>query len=73
MPTDPLRWRIEPTDHGTLYRLTHDAVGDDAELAATWHALLLQLDMYLAAGQLLPAEPADWIEPYRAALATAAP
>ena len=47
---DPLRWDVEPTDHGTVYRLTHEAIGDDAELAATWHALLVQLDMYLAAG-----------------------
>ena len=27
------------------------------ELAATWHALLIQLDMYLAAGQLIPVDP----------------
>ena len=45
---DALRWDVEPAEHGTLFRLTHEAIGDDAELAATWHALLLQLDMYLA-------------------------
>lgn len=36
----------------------------DAELAATWHALLLQLDMYLAAGQLIPIDHRQWIEAY---------
>lgn len=42
---DPVRWDMEPTEHGTRYRLTHDAIGDDAEPVATWHALLIQLDM----------------------------
>ncbi len=64
---DPVRWVIEPTDHGTLYRLTHDAVGD-AELAATWHALLIQLDMHLAAGQLIPVDHKRWIAAYEAVL-----
>jgi len=67
-PMGELRWDVEPTDAGTLYRLTHPAVGDDAELAATWHALLIQLDMYLAAGQLVPVEAGDWVEAYRAVL-----
>jgi uncharacterized protein YndB with AHSA1/START domain len=66
--TDALRWDIEPTEHGSLFRLTHEEVGDDAELAATWHALLLQLDMYLAAGMLVPVEPKLWVDAYRAAL-----
>jgi uncharacterized protein YndB with AHSA1/START domain len=61
---DPVRWDIEPTEDGTLYRLTHQAIGDDAELAATWHALLIQLDMYLAAGQLIPVAPKRWVSTY---------
>lgn len=68
MATEALRWDIEPADHGTVFRLTHEAVGDDAELAATWHALLLQLDMYLAAGVLVPVDPKLWVDAYRAAL-----
>lgn len=61
---EPVSWDIEPTEHGTLYRLTHRAIGDDAELAATWHARLTQLDMYLAAGQLVPVEPKLWLADY---------
>ncbi|MGH9138165.1 MAG: SRPBCC family protein [Acidimicrobiales bacterium] len=61
---DPLRWDITATEHGTAYRLTHDAIGDDAELAAIWHALLVQLDMYLAAGQLVPVNHKGWISAY---------
>lgn len=63
---DPLRWDIEPTEHGSVYRLTHGAIGGDAELAATWHALLIQLDMYLAAGQLVPVDHNAWIADYEA-------
>jgi uncharacterized protein YndB with AHSA1/START domain len=65
---DPVRWDVAGTDHGTVYRLTHERIGDDADLAATWHALLIQLDMYLAAGQLVPVEPKPWIPAYESAL-----
>jgi uncharacterized protein YndB with AHSA1/START domain len=61
---EPIHWQVEPAASGTLYRLTHDRIGDDATLAATWHALLIQLDMYLAAGQLVPVEPKPWIDAY---------
>lgn len=61
---EPVRWEVEPTAYGTIYRLTHEGIGGDAELAATWHALLIQLDMYLAAGQLVPVEPKPWVDPY---------
>jgi uncharacterized protein YndB with AHSA1/START domain len=64
-PADALRWDVEPSDPGTVYRLTHAAVGSDADVAARWHALLIQLDMYLAAGQLVPVAPDDWVGPYR--------
>lgn len=65
---DPVRWDIEAAEHGTLYRLTHQGIDRDAELAATWHALLVQLDMYLAAGQLIPVEPKRWVTAYEQAL-----
>jgi uncharacterized protein YndB with AHSA1/START domain len=65
---EPLQWDVEPGATGTLYRLTHSGIGADPELAATWHALLIQLDMYLAAGQLVPVEPKPWIEAYARAL-----
>ena len=62
---DPLRWDVEPTEHGTVFRLTHEAIGSDAELAATWHALLIQLDMQLASGALVPVDPKTWVDDYR--------
>jgi uncharacterized protein YndB with AHSA1/START domain len=65
---DPVRWEIERTEHGTLYRLTHASVGHDAEQAATWHGLLIQLDMYLAAGQLVPVDGTHWVKAYEALL-----
>ncbi len=65
---DPVQWDVEANDNGTLYRLTHRAIGDDAELAATWHALLIQLDMYLAAGQLVPVEAKHWVAAYEEVL-----
>jgi hypothetical protein len=65
---DPVHWEIEAVEVGTRYRLTHHAVGDDAELAATWHALLVQLDMYLAAGQLVPVPHQQWVPAYDALL-----
>jgi hypothetical protein len=64
--SDPLRWEIEPAEHGTTYRMTHGAIGADADLAATWHALLIQLDMYLAAGQLVPVDHKSWVDAYAA-------
>ena len=56
---DPLRWDVEPTEHGTVFRLTHEAIGSDAELAATWHALLIQLDMQLAVRGARARRPED--------------
>jgi uncharacterized protein YndB with AHSA1/START domain len=68
LAADPVRWLVEPTEHGSLYRLTVDAIGDDAERAARWHALLVQLDMYLAAGQLVPVEHKGWVADYESVL-----
>jgi hypothetical protein len=61
----PLKWEIEPVEHGAIYRLTHRDAGDDPGLAATWHARLLQLDMYLAAGEAIPADPERFTARYR--------
>jgi uncharacterized protein YndB with AHSA1/START domain len=48
----PAELRVEPTAFGSLYLVrVPDA---DAATAARWHGLLLQLDMFLAAGQLVP-------------------
>jgi uncharacterized protein YndB with AHSA1/START domain len=63
-----LRWDLEPADVGTVYRLTHTGVGSDAALASRWHALLIQLDMYLAAGQLVPADSGQWVDDYERVL-----
>ena len=61
---EPVQWEVEPAGNHTVYRLTHQGIGDDAQLAATWHALLIQLDMYLAAGQLIPVDPKPWVDAY---------
>jgi uncharacterized protein YndB with AHSA1/START domain len=63
--SEALRWAVEPAEVGSRFTLVHDGIGADAELAATWHALLIQLDMYLAAGQLVPVDPKPWVDDYR--------
>lgn len=65
---DPLHWDVEAFEHGTRYALTHDGIGGEATRAAAWHALLVQLDMYLAAGQLVPVDPKQWVPAYEALL-----
>jgi uncharacterized protein YndB with AHSA1/START domain len=65
---EPVTWEVEPGATGTVYRVTHADIGDDAELAATWHALLIQLDMYLAAGELVPVEANRWVDAYKEVL-----
>lgn len=67
-----LSWTSTPTSVGCTYRVTHNAIDGDAELAAAWHALLIQLDLYLAAGQLVPVDPAPWVARYRSLLAAPA-
>lgn len=67
---EAIRWEVEPEEHGTVIRLRHEGIGGDAELAAAWHALLVQLDMYLAAGQLLPVEGARFAEAYASLLSS---
>lgn len=65
---EPVSWEVSDTDMGTLYRVTHEKIAGDAELAATWHALLAQLDMYLAAEMLIPVDSERWLPGYRALL-----
>lgn len=62
--TESLNWDIEPLEIGTVYRLAHRDAGHDAEVAATWHARLLQLDMYLAAGEPLPVDSDRFVARY---------
>jgi uncharacterized protein YndB with AHSA1/START domain len=48
----PAELTVESTEFGSLYLVRiPDA---DATTAARWHGLLLQLDMFMAAGQLVP-------------------
>jgi uncharacterized protein YndB with AHSA1/START domain len=70
---EAVRWEVDPVEHGSVYRLVHDGIGRDAALAATWHALLLQLDMWLAAGQLVPVAPDRWTSHYEKVLAHRCP
>lgn len=61
---DAARWDIEPAPHGAVYRLTVGGIGNDAKRAAEWHALLLQLDMWMAAEQLVPVSPDRFVSDY---------
>ena len=61
-------WAIEGAEVGARYTLRVAGAAEDRDLAAEWHARLLQLDMYLAAGVLVPADPATWRPRYDAAL-----
>jgi uncharacterized protein YndB with AHSA1/START domain len=65
---EPVRWEVAEAEAGTRYRVTHEGIGADAELAARWHALLAQLDMFLAAGVLIPVDAQRWVAGYRSLL-----
>ena len=41
-------------DGGSLVRVTVQGAATDPELAGAWHSLLVQLDLYLAAGIVAP-------------------
>ncbi len=69
---EAIRWEVVPDEHGSIVRLRHEGIGGDAELAATWHAILVQLDMYLAAGQLLPVDGARFRAAYTSLLSAPA-
>lgn len=45
-----------------------DGIGRDAKHAATRHALLLQLDMWMAAEQLVPVSADRFVPSYEALL-----
>lgn len=62
--SDAVAWQVESTEDGTVYWLTVEGAGNDPTLAATWHALLVQLDMYLAAGVLVPVGHDRWTADY---------
>ncbi len=61
-------WQLEPTEHGTKYRLTKHGMPEDRAggWAAGWHSFLLQLDMYAASGQLVIDEHEPRIPGYEA-------
>jgi hypothetical protein len=59
-------WAVEPRPVGCRYSLRLAGAAADPERAATWHALLIQLDLYLAAGVVHPADPATWRPAYEA-------
>lgn len=69
LPQDDLAVTRSPGEHGTSYRVTHRTAGTDPALAARWHAVLTQLDMALASHQLVPVDPALFIEDYEHLLA----
>jgi uncharacterized protein YndB with AHSA1/START domain len=52
---DRVHWDIRTAEGGgSLVRVRVEGAADDPHLAATWHALLVQLDLYLAAGIVVP-------------------
>jgi uncharacterized protein YndB with AHSA1/START domain len=56
-----VEWEIEPTEHGVRFWLRQLGMPMDpspAGRAAGWHGFLTQLDMYMAAGQLVVVD--DW-------------
>jgi uncharacterized protein YndB with AHSA1/START domain len=56
---DRVHWDVRRAEGGgSLVRVTVDGAADDPVAAAAWHALLAQLDLYLAAGMVVPV-PAD--------------
>jgi len=62
---DHVHWDIRSTDDGgSLLRVTVEGAGSDPDLAAAWHALLVQLDLYLAAEMIVPIDPATFREAF---------
>jgi uncharacterized protein YndB with AHSA1/START domain len=61
---DEVHWDIRSAGDGSVTRVTVAGTATDARLAATWHALLVQLDMYLAAGMIVPVDPTVFVATY---------
>lgn len=61
-------WRLEPAEHGCRFTLTKHGMPEPraAGWGAGWHSFLLQLDMYLASGQLVVDEHEPRIPAYEA-------
>ena len=62
---DHVHWDIRSAGSGSVVRITVDGAAADPALAATWHALVVQLDMYLAAGMTIPVSSDEFAELYR--------
>jgi hypothetical protein len=59
---------VRTLEHGSAFTVRHPKAAADPELAARLHAQLAQLDMYLASKQIVPADPALFLDAYRALL-----
>jgi uncharacterized protein YndB with AHSA1/START domain len=66
-----VEWRIEPAEHGTRYSLSQYGMPEAraAGWGAGWHSFLIQLDMYMASGQLVVDEHEPRIPDYEKLLA----
>lgn len=62
-------WQVEARPVGGVYTLRVAGAAADPALAATWHARLVQLDLYLAAGVVHPSDAATWQPRYDVHLA----
>ena len=69
-PFDDVACAVTGLELGTAYRVTHRRAATEPALAAQWHALLAQLDLYLAAKQLEPVDPALFLDDYRQLLSS---
>jgi uncharacterized protein YndB with AHSA1/START domain len=62
---DHVHWDIRSTGAGgSILRVRVEGAADDPQLAATWHALLAQLDLYLAAGIVVPVAADGFVATY---------
>jgi uncharacterized protein YndB with AHSA1/START domain len=62
---DHVHWDIRSAGTGSVVRVTVEGLAGDPERAAEWHALLVQLDMYLAAGMVVPVTADGFVDAYR--------
>ena len=62
---DHVHWDIRSAATGSTVRITVDGAADDPKLAAAWHALVVQLDMYLAADTIVPVDAERFVRLYR--------
>ncbi len=61
-------YEVRTLEHGSAFTVVHPTAGRDTQLAARLHAQLVQLDMWLASRQVVPVDPALFLDDYRALL-----